>query len=120
MAFVVVPPKPSVPKHCVRTWGLNFDLVVLTGATAAIGICSRRGLGKVRHLATADLRVQDRLRAGDFSLEKVAGSDNPADILTKFLERPHKKKHLANLRLRAEQGRAAAAPTIEHTVACLR
>ena len=50
--------------------GISFNLRVLTDATAAIGICRRRGLGKVRHLAVADLWGQDKVRAKDFELVK--------------------------------------------------
>ena len=46
--------------------GFDFQLEILTDATAAIGICKMRGLGKIRHLAVADLWVQDRVRAGDY------------------------------------------------------
>ena len=98
---------------------MNWDILIRTDATAAIGICRRRGLGKVRHLATADLWVQDRLRAGDFRLEKVAGADNPSDILTKHVERPLLLRHLKTLGLYSESGRADSAPTIDHTVASL-
>ena len=87
-------------------------LSVLTDATAAIGICRRRGLGKVRHLATADLWMQDRIRKGDFKLLKVAGADNPADMLTKHVDKPLLLKHTAALGLYYEDGRAESAPAI--------
>ena len=45
--------------------GIILNLEILTDATAAIGICRRRGLGKIRHLHVSDLWVQDRLRKGD-------------------------------------------------------
>ena len=35
--------------------GFNWSLRIKTDATAAIGITRRRGLGKIRHLATADV-----------------------------------------------------------------
>lgn len=54
--------------------GMSWDITLKTDATAAIGITRRRGLGKIRHLATADLWVQDHLRAGDFKLQ--IASDN--------------------------------------------
>ena len=57
-----------------RDLGIELKLNLHTDATAAIGICRRRGLGKVRHLAVADLWVQDKVRAGDFRLMKVATS----------------------------------------------
>ena len=93
--------------------GISWTLHLLTDATAAIGICRRRGLGKIRHLATADLWVQDRLRAGDFTLAKIPGADNPADILTKYVERPLLQKHLRTLGMQVEEGRADSAPVID-------
>ena len=94
--------------------GLRWDLVVHTDASAAIGICKRRGLGKVRHLAVADLWVQDRIRKKDFEIRKIAGVDNPADLMTKNLDRPLMQKHMTKLGLVPEDGRASSAPTIEH------
>ncbi len=92
--------------------GINLNLSVLTDATAAIGICRRRGLGKVRHLATADLWVQDRIRKGDFKLSKVPGAENPADMLTKHVDKPLLLKHCSALGLSYESGRADSAPAI--------
>ena len=96
---------------------LGIDLVVevLTDATAAIGICRRRGLGKIRHLHVADLWVQDRVKRGDFILTKVAGSDNPADILTKHVPRDLMAKHMKFMGISPEDGRAASAPTLQHS-----
>ena len=90
--------------------GMKFTLEVLTDATAAIGICRRRGLGKIRHLHVADLWVQDRVRKGDFLITKVLGADNPADILTKHVGRETMRKHMDFLGLISEPGRAASAP----------
>ena len=81
-------------------------------STAAIGIARRRGLGKVRHLATADLWIQDRIRKGDFALVKVAGADNTADILTKNVDKPLLLKHMETLGLSVQEGRAESAPAI--------
>ena len=39
----------------LRDFGHAVRLRILSDATAAIGICRRQGLGRVRHLATADL-----------------------------------------------------------------
>ena len=83
-----------------------------TDATAAIGISRRRGLGKVRHLAVADLWVQDRVRSGDFVLRKVPGTDNASDILTKHVERPLLLTHLQKMNVHKEEGRTALAPVI--------
>ena len=95
--------------------GIHLKVEILADATAAIGICRRRGLGKIRHLHVADLWVQDRLKKGDFALTKVLGSDNPADILTKHVTRDVMQKHMKNMGLRAEEGRANSAPTLQHS-----
>ena len=94
--------------------GIDVGLQVMTDATAAIGIARRRGLGKVRHLATADLWIQDRIRKKDFSLNKVLGSENPSDMLTKHVDRGLLHKHMNKLGLHYESGRAQSAPSIDH------
>ena len=70
----------------------------------------------MRHLAVADLWVQDRLRARDFELIKVPGKENVADLLTKYLGKPEHEKHVEALGLRAEEGRAASASKIGEQV----
>ena len=92
--------------------GISLKLSIMSDATAAIGISRRRGLGKVRHLATADLWMQDRIRKGDFTLDKILGSDNPSDMLTKHVDRTLLSKHMVTLGLRFEDGRADSAPDI--------
>ena len=94
--------------------GIKLRIEILTDATAAIGICRRRGLGKIRHLHVSDLWIQDRLKTGDFKLSKVAGADNPADILTKHVTRDIMRRHMEAMNLRPEGGRASSAPTIDH------
>ena len=92
--------------------GLSLKIHIHTDATAAIGICRRRGLGKIRHLHVSDLWVQDRLKRGDFLLSKIAGSENPADILTKHVSRDLLAKHMAAMNISAEHGRASSAPSL--------
>ena len=92
--------------------GIKTNIKMYTDATAAIGICRRRGLGKVRHLHVSDLWIQDRLKRGDFTLTKVAGSDNPADLLTKHVSRELMLKHMMAMGLSSEDGRAGLAPSL--------
>ena len=63
--------------------GITLKFSIHADSSAAIGICRRSDIGRVRHLAVSQLWVQERLRAGSFTLHKVAGDENPADILTK-------------------------------------
>ena len=92
--------------------GIPLTVYVASDAAAAVGICRRKGLGKIRHLATADLWVQDRVKKKDFILERIPGVDNPADILTKHVDQMLLSKHTTFMGLRFEKGRAASAPQI--------
>ena len=83
---------------------------VYSDATAAIGISKRRGLGKVRHLHTCDLWVQEQTRTQRVLLEKVLGTENPADVFTKYLDQHVMAKALEKMNCEFRDGRADAAP----------
>ena len=57
-------------KSLLDDFQVRVEIKVLSDATAAIGMVRRLGLGKVRHLAVADLWVQQRVRSGDLSVAK--------------------------------------------------
>ena len=65
-------------------FGLTVSLELHADATAAIGMCKRLGLGRVRHLAVSDLWLQQRVRSKDLQLFKAPGKVNIADIFTKY------------------------------------
>ena len=67
----------------LRDLGISVPLRVWTDSSAAVGICSRQGLGKLRHLDTHTLWVQQAVRSRRLDLRKVAGEANPADLFTK-------------------------------------
>ena len=94
--------------------GIKLDLEIHSDATSAIGICRRRGLGKIRHLAVSDLWVQDAVARKEFVLKKVLGKVNPADMLTKHVERPTIDIHMKTFGLYFESGRADSAASIKH------
>ena len=93
-----------------RDLGIECEIQVYADSTAAIGICKRVGIGKVRHLAVGQLWVQERLKSGDFRLYKVAGADNPADLLTKNVPRDLADHHCRSLAVQRTEGRAESAP----------
>eukprot|EP00969_Alexandrium_andersonii_P215941 9538206-Alexandrium_andersonii.AAC.1 len=68
---------------CIRDSRFSAPLEVCADSSTAIGICCRAGIGRVRHLAVGQLRVQERARSGDFALLKWPGEKNPADAPTK-------------------------------------
>ena len=93
--------------------GIALPVRVWTDSTAAIGVCGRQGLGKLRHLACQSLWVQQKVRSGEIELRKVLGTANPADLFTKHLESRAKLDQLLGLfGCRFATGRPAAAPAL--------
>ena len=90
--------------------GWDLQPRVFSDATAAIGISKRRGLGKIRHPHTCDLWVQEQTRTGRVLLEKVLGTENPADIFTKYVDHVIMSKALKTMNCEYKEGRAKAAP----------
>ena len=93
-------------------FGLQADLVVKSDAVAAIGIVKRQGLGRVRHLAVADLWVQQRSKSGEVSYRKLDGSKNTSDIMTKAVEWDLIQRHMSTLGLKFAQGGHPLTPTL--------
>ena len=93
--------------------GMDVKLTVLADSSAAIGICRRTGIGKVRHLAVGQLWVQERVRQGDFGLQKHPGSQNPADMLTKAVNQELTLRHTAAVGLSFAEGRPRTAPLLD-------
>ena len=92
--------------------GIETALHIRTDSSAAVGICTRTGIGKVRHLATGQLWVQERIRAGAFKLYKLPGTENPGDICTKHVASELICRHLPAVCLKTETGRPSSAPQI--------
>jgi hypothetical protein len=91
--------------------GHDLPLRVWTDSSAAIGICTRQGLGKMRHIDTHLLWIQQAVRSGRVDLRKVLGEENPADLFTKHLSsRERVQKLVTLLGCRYTGGRAESAP----------
>ena len=65
--------------------GMDMTVCIKSDASAAIGIASRRGLGKVRHIEVNQLWLQEKVASKVVTVVKVKGTENPADALTKYL-----------------------------------
>ena len=99
-------------RSVARDLGVTLNLEVRSDATAALGIARRLGIGKIRHLDTSLLWIQQKIKDKDLTVSKVLGADNPADVLTKYVDRATMDKHLATMGLEYESGRAASAPEL--------
>ena len=69
----------------MRDFGLKVPVQVWTDSSAALGISTRSGLGKLWHLETHTLWVQEKVRTGAIQVRKVRGDLNPADLFIKLL-----------------------------------
>ena len=76
--------------------GPAVDLEV--DASAACGMISRHGLGKVRHIAVNELWLQDAVRGKRVRLHKIGTKENTGDLGTKPLGAEAIEMHVAALR----------------------
>ena len=62
------------------------DLVVevATDSSGAKSFASRRGSGRIRHIEVKWLWLQSEVAKGRFRMRKVAGTENPADVVTEI------------------------------------
>ena len=77
--------------------GTHMNGVVLGGASAALAIVARRGLGKLRHLDTNYLWIQEKAAKGDLNFKKVVSVDNGANLFTKTLSWDEIQNHIHRL-----------------------
>ena len=87
-------------KHMYEEMGRNINIDVETDSTAAIGMCSRTGVGKTRHIQVRWLLIQDAIRDKVVRLRKVSGTENVADMGTKYLDGPTHQRLLKKLPLK--------------------
>ena len=62
----------------------DMVLIASTDSSAAKSYASRRGAGRIRHVEVKQLWLQQAVAEGRVRLHKVLGTENPADVLTKY------------------------------------
>jgi hypothetical protein len=67
--------------------GKESSIDVFIDSSAAKGFASKRGVGKMRHMEVKWLWLQEEVRRGRVRVKKVLGTENPADLLTKYMKR---------------------------------
>ena len=67
-------------------WGVKLSVNIGMDASAGISIASRRGLGKVKHIDTCYLWVQEIVEKGRIRLKKLSTQDMLAHLMTKPLD----------------------------------
>ena len=75
----------------------KLDLEIQTDSSSAKSMGSRRGLGKVRHIASELLWVQQVVAQQRARITKINGKTNSADLGTKYLSFPEIRRHLSSI-----------------------
>ena len=92
---------------------VQLKIRLKTDSSAAKGIASRKGIGKVRHIEVNQLWVQDRVAKGEIELIKVPGAINVADALTKSVESDKLQSHMEQVNLSLKSGRHELMPEVD-------
>ena len=93
--------------NMAKDLGRTLDPTLRVDASAAIGIASRRGVGKVRHLDVRTLWLQRLITDKLMKIAKTPGKENCADLGTKHLGRVEMWKHLNFLGFKKLAGRSS-------------
>ena len=86
---------------------------IYSDSSAALGIAQRQGIGKLRHVRTQALWVQEVRAEGRLGYHKVLGSRNPSDAMTKYMTSVLLEQHITTVGMISRGGRAEAAPGLD-------
>ena len=98
----------------LKDFGIKMKTHVFGDASAALAIIARRGLGRVRHLDTSYLWVQEKAATEELIYNKVAGQHNIADLFTKALDWQTILFHTENIGSKFTEGRDAMGYQVAH------
>ncbi|MDA8582757.1 reverse transcriptase domain-containing protein [bacterium] len=90
----------------LQDWGEMCEGELFVDSTAALGVVGRRGCGRMRHVRVGNLWLQERREEGDLKFEKILGTENPADLMTKLVAPTLRRKHCEKMGLESKDGRA--------------
>ena len=71
----------------LREWQYKTVPLLQTDSQSALAVCKRRGPGRMKHIELKMLAVQEWLKTGRLRIRKVSTHDNPADLMTKAMNR---------------------------------
>eukprot|EP00973_Karenia_brevis_P039644 5474387-Karenia_brevis.AAC.1 len=99
----------------LKDLGVSVKGEILGDASACLAVIQRQGLGKMRHIDTGFLWVQEKSARKELTYGKVHGKWNPADLLTKYLCGQDVDQHSQALCTEFRSGRALSAPKLIKT-----
>ena len=89
--------------------GRDLKVVMYADSSAAIAIAKRRGAGKLRHINIGLLWIQDKTESEEIVIKKVKGVSNPADMMTKGVNREKLERYMEMTKQKLGEGRAKVA-----------
>ena len=95
---------------CASDLGMQLSAAVYADASAALGIVQRRGIGKVRHIHTQCLWLQEAHATKRLAFEKTDGRRKPSDLFAKNLSELLMDRRMKLIGAEAESGQAETAP----------
>ena len=86
--------------------GQDMKITMYADSSAAIAIAKRKGSGKLRHINIGLLWIQEKTEAEEIVIKKVKGISNPADMMTKSVNREKLDKYMVMIKQKLAEGRA--------------
>ena len=105
------------------SFGERLTVRMHVDASAALGVIQRKGVGKIRHLHTGALWLQEQQVRNVIAFQKINGALNPADLFTKHLSRETMDRYAAMVggtKIEGRSEKAAQLHTLQKKVRQLR
>lgn len=99
----------------MQDWGAERALEIYSDSRAARGTASRRGLGKLRHVQTRHLWIQERVAENHLRICPIGTKNNLADLCTKPIGRETCERHMKSMCQEYRLGKAVGAKKLEST-----
>ena len=87
-----------------REMGRQVKLQLKTDSSAAKGAALRTGAGRLKHIQTNQLWVQERLSSGEITLKKIPREVNTADLFTHHWTSKEGASHLPRMAFYPAEG----------------
>ena len=96
----------------LKDWHMIYKADLMADASAALGIIGRTGLGKLRHIDTSYLWLQQDSIKHKLKPNKVKGTENRSDMNTKGLNGDDTSRYVRMLNMQHQEGRSELAPEV--------
>ena len=91
-------------RELLKEMGVAKKIVISCDSSAAKGILSRRGSGKVKHLEGRQLWLQERIGRKETTLEKIPRTQNVGDALTHHWSKAANAQHMLKMGANVNKG----------------